>query len=137
MKITEMSKEFAEAVLACGSISHEKLEDLFNTHPTVDVFFITVDGQAFFTEEMADSHGQKLKPRDVIEISREDIMDDVFAGDDDEDATPPVPPVPPVIEPPIIVEPPVVEPPAVIEPPVVDTTTKPKKVTTPIEGEQN
>ena len=50
----------------------EKLRRLFTTHPTVETFFVTSDGQAFTEEHRADGRAQKLKDKEIVTANRED-----------------------------------------------------------------
>jgi len=74
MKLTVITTEFSNALVESGDLHGADLKDLFNTHPSVDRFYITSDGQAFFAENMADSHGQKLRVRDYIEVTRDQVI---------------------------------------------------------------
>jgi hypothetical protein len=49
---------------------------LFKCHPSIDAFFVSSDGQAFFNETSANNHAQSLQEKDVIKVEREDVLDD-------------------------------------------------------------
>lgn len=74
MKLTVITTEFSKALVESGDLHVADLKDLFDTHPSVDKFYLTSDGQAFFAENMADSHGQKLRVRDYIEVTRDQVF---------------------------------------------------------------
>ncbi|WP_121812792.1 hypothetical protein [Mucilaginibacter kameinonensis] len=120
MKLTAITTEFSNAICANSDLYKADVKSLFDTHPSVDVFYITSDAQAFFAENMADSHGQKLKVRDYIEVTREQvfILDTVQKDEAPADQPPAdVPPadVPPADQPPADV-PPADQPPADVPP---------------------
>jgi len=52
--------------------------EYFKTHPKVDKFFITSDGQAFFTPQDATNHGKTLKDVSVVKVTREGDDEDIF-----------------------------------------------------------
>jgi len=49
---------------------NQKLKRLFTTHPSVNKFYLTSDGQAFFKENDADNHAKSLEDKEVVSISR-------------------------------------------------------------------
>lgn len=52
----------------------QTLIDLFETHPTVDTFFMTSDGQFFSVQSNADANAQRLKDRGVATVTREKVQ---------------------------------------------------------------
>ncbi|UOE47982.1 hypothetical protein MTO98_26585 [Mucilaginibacter sp. SMC90] len=115
MKLIAITTEFSKAICENGDLYHADLKRLFDTHPSVDVFYITSDAQAFFAENMADSHGQKLKVRDYIEVTREQVFIlDTIQKDEAPGDQPPAD-VPPSDQPPADV-PPADQPPADVPP---------------------
>jgi hypothetical protein len=56
-----------------NTLSIERLQSLFETHPDAAYFIITSDGMPFFDELTAGSHAQRLLVKDFTEVSREDV----------------------------------------------------------------
>lgn len=71
----------------------------FSAHPTVDVFYITSDGQGFYTEDAAWNHAHNTLKDDVIHTAHRNdeevkLKDRIVVGETEEkyiDATPPAP----------------------------------------------
>ncbi|QTE37231.1 hypothetical protein J3L18_29690 [Mucilaginibacter gossypii] len=120
MKLTVITTEFSKALEESGDLHSADLKGLFDTHPSVDKFYLTSDGQAFFAENMADSHGQKLRVRDYIEVTRDQVFKADEAPKDAQPADQPPADAPSVVEAPKDVlpadQPPADAPPAVEAP---------------------
>ena len=49
---------------------NQKLKRLFETHPKVDKFYMTTDGQAFFRNDHAENHASGLEDKTVTPVNR-------------------------------------------------------------------
>lgn len=60
----------------------EYAKPFFKTWPKVDTFYITTDGQAFFSDQDAQAHAAGTrKDKIVITVARQDIDDPTPAGE--------------------------------------------------------
>lgn len=63
----------APITIGTSVFTQERLEALFDTHPTIDTFYFTVDGIAFANEDAAQAHAGRFKNKGVVTINRADI----------------------------------------------------------------
>jgi hypothetical protein len=60
----------------------EYAKPFFTTWPKVDTFYITTDGQAFFSDQDAQAHAAGTrKDKTVITVLRQDIADPAPTGE--------------------------------------------------------
>lgn len=55
-------------------MDQKQLEQLFTSHPSVDVFHITSNGYAFAKKDHALDHAKSLKDHEVKEVHRSDVF---------------------------------------------------------------
>lgn len=51
-----------------GKRLREKLQPYFKAHPTIDVFYVTSDGQPFFEAQWAREHQKTVDPKEKVSI---------------------------------------------------------------------